>query len=316
MVSTDYEHFENTCLATVRSCIEVCERDEEGTMMLSFELFQAVVLLARFELTHRKILRAWMTIGRAVRLANILRLHLDVPVVEQTADGLPPATDALCVEERRRAFWTLYVCETYAGSRARLPPLLQEHQITVPLPSASDVGTDAESPPLPTLADSYSISDIHEAQISPFAGIVFACAIARQSQSHAETAGATAGVSQPSTPIIPPGSALAVKEFWDRHFALMELLKHRATILAPYLTVRAVQTCSVSFALYVYLCGIDMALQESALAQVAKQNLTHMVAADSAKRSREAAYKLVGVVRGTLQVHRSSVSPSGCLTQY
>ncbi|KAK0644429.1 fungal-specific transcription factor domain-containing protein [Cercophora newfieldiana] len=317
MVSPGHKHLENACLAVVRTCAEECERDEDMLMMLSLDFFQALLFLVRFELTQRSILRAWVTLGRAVRLANMLGLHADNAGAGTRASSsdvdldsrLPPASNPVCRERRIRSFWTLYICETYASHRAKLSPLLHEDQITIPLPSPGVLGADFSPCSTPTLADSYATHattafNPNDAAISPFAGIVLACSIARrcgQSLSHTEhpTPAPTPVTPTQPNPTQRPMSALD-RGFWDKHFSLLTVLKQRSELLAPHLTVRAVQTDPVSFGLYVYLCGVDIALQETAVTQVQRQGLSPEVASDSARRSRAAAYRLVGVVRGTL----------------
>lgn len=303
MASPSFRRFQIPCLSMVRSCIELCERDEEMPMMLSLELFQTLLFLSRFELTHRTILRAWITIGRAVRLATILGLHCaDLDSSSSQASGvhrrLPPTMDPICLEERRRSVWTLYVSETYASSRAGLPPLLQDEEITVQLPSPGVLEPGFVAAHTPTLAELENHQHGEEPTFSCFAGIVLACAIARRSQPHADV---SATIESPS-----PGTGsqafqetlpLMMKGFWDQHFALLALLKTRIELLAPHLTVRAVQTDPVAFALYVYLSGIDITLHQTALKQVEKQELSPEMAADSLKRTREAAYRIVGVAR-------------------
>ncbi|KAJ2973546.1 hypothetical protein NUW58_g8910 [Xylaria curta] len=312
MVSPEHHHLQAPCLHLARRYVELCEQDDD--LMISLELFQALLCIIRYELTHRTIQRAWLTVGRAVRLGHILGLHLNNAKAEgsEVHHGLPTTTDAISLEERRRAFWTLYICETYASSRARLPPLLQEDHITVPLPSPGVLTTNFVPCAMATLRETYDARRLADCRISAFAGVILACAMARRCQPHAEAA----TISGPSSAVSsPPASALSATKasslpptrgFWDRQFSLLTLLRHRFELLGPHLTVRAVQTDSVSFALYVYLCGIDIALQEAAVAQAQKQDFSPLIVADSAKRSRAAAYRLVGVAQGML-----ATTPSG-----
>ncbi|KAK8046378.1 hypothetical protein PG996_014442 [Apiospora saccharicola] len=317
MVSPEHHHFEAACEEAVRSHVDLCERDDDMSAMVSLDLFQALLFLLRYELTHRKIARAWITVSRAVQLANMLGLHLDSSQASgsELHQVLPPTTDPLVVEERRRALWTLYVCETYASSRARQRPLLREAQIDIPLPSPGPLDAHFTLFPMEKLADSYSIDDAEKNRISSFAGIVLACAVARQCQPWAETVATinprptsadSQAASHSSIQTLSKGTALSVQGFWDRHFSLLSVLRHRVELLSPHLTVYAVQSDPVSFGLYVYLCGIDIALQETAVAQVEKQVLSPAVAADSVKQSRAAAYRLVGAARGTLPRNRAS----------
>ncbi|KAI8630514.1 fungal-specific transcription factor domain-containing protein [Xylariaceae sp. FL1651] len=314
MVSPEHQNLEIPCLNMARKYVEICEQDDET--MMSLELFQALLCIVRYELTHKKIMRAWITVGRTVRLATILGLHLSNPEAEgsEVHRGLPPTTDPLLLEQRRRSFWALYICETYASSRARLPPLLQEDHISAPLPSPGTLDLDFSPSTSLTLRETYDTQKISGCSISAFAGVVLACAISRRCQPHAEavtmTPPSSSSIESPRTSsLIGPMSTTSgppTKSFWDRHFSLLTVLRHRIDLLGPHLTVRAVQKDVVSFALYVYLCGIDVALQEAAVVQAKRQEFSPIVAADSERRSRTAAYRLVGVAQGMLFNGRSS----------
>jgi hypothetical protein len=305
MVSREHKDLQDVCLGHARHFVELCERDEDMPMLLSLDLFQALIFLARFELTHRMIVRAWMTVGTAVRLANILRLHLNNPDTEgsrRVHGGLPPTTDPMIIEMRRRSFWSLYICETYASTRAGMSPLLQEEHVTTPLPCPGNLDSDFTLIAMPTLADSYSMNDPKHSNLSSFASIILACAIARRCQPHADS---------PAPPAHSPAGG-----FWNRHFSLLTLLEDRTKLLAPHLTVRAVKADPVSFALYVYLCGIDIFLQEVALSQVEREGFAPVIAADSAQRSRSAAYRLAGTAWATSPRDRFSVRASPLLVYF
>ncbi|KAI1176575.1 fungal-specific transcription factor domain-containing protein [Nemania sp. FL0916] len=314
MVSLDRNKaFEDACLDQARAYIEKCEKDDE--LMISFELFRALLCIIRYELTHKTIQRAWLTLGRAVRLGNILGLHLKNAETEgsDVHRGLPLAKNFAELEERRRAFWVLYICETYASSRARLPPLLQEDHITIALPAPDTWATDdSVHNDMPTLHNTYDTERIRNCPLSPFAGVVLVCAIARRCQPHAEDVARSArsftpGGSPKAHSYTLGDSAESSKGFWDRQFSLITLLRHRTELLGPHLTVRSVQTHPVAFALYVYLCGVDVALQETAISQAQKQDFSPVIVADSVERSRAAAYRLVGVAQSMLSLNQNTV---------
>ncbi|KAL4796579.1 hypothetical protein BDV19DRAFT_360637 [Aspergillus venezuelensis] len=200
-----------------------------------------------------------MTIGVAVRLANILKLHLNNPGtvgVYRVHGGLPPSTDPLKTEMRRRSFWALYICETYDNCRTGMPPLLEEDRITVPLRCPGLLDRTFTPTPMPTLADSYSITNPSQCQLSEFASLVLLSALNRRCYHHAELS------------CRHKDSAKTAKDFWTRHFSLQTLIEDRERLLAPNMTVQAVKTHPVSISSYVFLRGIDIYLHEAALVKV------------------------------------------------
>lgn len=75
MIAPEYAHLQSCCYSEARKYIELCERDDDETSIMSLNAFQALLFIIRYELTKKHFVRAWMTLGRAVTLAQILNLH-------------------------------------------------------------------------------------------------------------------------------------------------------------------------------------------------------------------------------------------------
>lgn len=246
-----------------------------------------------------------------MRLASILNLHRDPPETEasEVTRNLPPTDDPVCIEERRRAFWALFTFETWGCSRARHSPQLQEEHISIPLPSPGRLDKSFVLCATPTLAQSYDVESINCRSISSFAAIALICALSR----HCE----------PSAPVVSPENSaqaasfgenafatynIQAQSFWNQYLSALSLLHRRTQLLARHLTVRAVRRDPIAFASYAYLCGIDIQLQDAAIAEIRKQGISPVIAAECMTRSRAAAYRLAGAVRATLLGSGSSVS--------
>jgi hypothetical protein len=106
---------EQPCYNSARKYAEICERDQEDGHLANLNLFQALLFIVRYEIRHRRPLRAWMTIGRLIRLSKLVGLHqIDrEPTRSSTATDLraclAPTNDEVILEERRRCFWALYM---------------------------------------------------------------------------------------------------------------------------------------------------------------------------------------------------------------
>lgn len=143
-ISPKYTYMQQTCYNIARNYVELCERDEDATDLASLNVFQALLFIIRYELTSKRFTRAWMTLGRAIRLAKMLNMHQMDRVSSSGITGsdlqmrLPPTQDLVTLEERRRSFWALYVFESYASTRTGMPCQLCESQVcmhpTQPLP--------------------------------------------------------------------------------------------------------------------------------------------------------------------------------------
>jgi Fungal specific transcription factor domain. len=98
MIAPEYAHLQSPCYSNARKYIELCERDDDETNIMSLNAFQALLFIIRYELTKKHFVRAWMTLGRAVTLAQILNLH-HIDGVVQSGLLLPCTLGALvCVD--------------------------------------------------------------------------------------------------------------------------------------------------------------------------------------------------------------------------
>ena len=144
-VCPEFGYLQQVCYSTARKYVELCERDEDGTDLANLNTFQALLFIIRYELTSKRFTRAWMTLGRAIRLAKMLNLHqMDKVGTSGVASSdlqmrLPPTQDPTSLEERRRSFWALYIFEGYAATRTGMPCQFSESQVRMLSPSHEPV---------------------------------------------------------------------------------------------------------------------------------------------------------------------------------
>ncbi len=133
---SQYEKFEHKCYTMSRSYLELCETSENECDIASLEVIQALILIFRYELARRSnFTRAWITLGRAIRLGKLVNLHQ----VDNSSQGqssvldlqlyLSPAQDEATIEERRRTFWVLYTFDSYASTRTGMPCQLVDSEV-------------------------------------------------------------------------------------------------------------------------------------------------------------------------------------------
>lgn len=113
-----------------RHLLEMCEQQDNGMSLTSLNTLQAYALLTLFEFKKPNFARAWMTLGRATRLAKILGLE-EVDCHSPKSEGwqewgsparLPAASSPGDIEERRRTFWLLYTLDAFAALKINSSP--------------------------------------------------------------------------------------------------------------------------------------------------------------------------------------------------
>lgn len=107
-----------------RATIDAAEAENDASIsQLSF--LQTWVLLTLYEFRYVDFFRAWMTAGRAIRLAKALHLHqmdkFTPPSRHSRRPGFEPAmsptTDTTELEDRRSTFWIVYLIDWYGSAR-------------------------------------------------------------------------------------------------------------------------------------------------------------------------------------------------------
>lgn len=118
-----------------RHLLELCEQQDNSGSLASLSTLQAYALLTLFEFKRPNFARAWMTLGRATRLAKMLGLdETDSHHSRRCEDWqgwgapaqLPAASGPGDVEERRRTFWLLYTLDAFATLKINAGPAFDE----------------------------------------------------------------------------------------------------------------------------------------------------------------------------------------------
>ncbi|KAL2672457.1 hypothetical protein Neosp_013168 [[Neocosmospora] mangrovei] len=148
-ISPPHQHLQKSYYALTRKLLEECEMEGDGAEFANLNIFQALLFLLRYDIMSSQITRAWMTLGRAIRLASVLNLqNMDTrDRVGGTVPGLhvelPPTEDLVLLEERRRSFWCLFILETYVKTRSGMPGQLghaASFDVNIPSPGLLNRG--------------------------------------------------------------------------------------------------------------------------------------------------------------------------------
>ncbi|KAG9522137.1 hypothetical protein KCU93_g7150, partial [Aureobasidium melanogenum] len=148
LAASAHPKFENMVDTLYRRARHYLERDEMsgvGEKMINLATVQAWQCIAAYEFKMMYFPRAWLSTGRAARLALMMGLHrVDGPNVD-VKQCLPPPKDWIEKEERRRSFWMIFAGDRYASIGTGWPMTIDESDICTYLP-ASDEAFDAGTP--------------------------------------------------------------------------------------------------------------------------------------------------------------------------
>ena len=102
---------------------------------LTTELAQAWVLVVIFESMRTYHQQAWMSVGRAFRLVQVMRYHeIDSPQDRKGSSSESSRMgDFTEIEEKRRVFWMAYFLDHVISIRDDWPITLNEHVVRIPI---------------------------------------------------------------------------------------------------------------------------------------------------------------------------------------
>lgn len=108
------------------------EQDEMrgfGESMITIAHSQCWSLIANYEFKMMYFPRAWMSVGRATRLSQMMSLHRQDGSTMDAKQVLPPPRDWTEKEERRRTFWLAFCHDRYASSGTGWPMTIDERDV-------------------------------------------------------------------------------------------------------------------------------------------------------------------------------------------
>ena len=128
-VTDKYMAFAEIFYQRARKYAEADEMKAYGTCMIALGHVQCWILTSNFEYKMMYYPRAWMSTGRACRLALMCGLNrLDGRGFEVKRTMSPPR-DWTDREERRRTFWMAFCCDRYASIGTGWPMVVDESDV-------------------------------------------------------------------------------------------------------------------------------------------------------------------------------------------
>ncbi|KAL5084591.1 hypothetical protein Trisim1_011593 [Trichoderma cf. simile WF8] len=248
-----------------RNLMDICERQDSGDSLSNINIMQAYVILTLYELKQPNFARAWLTLGRAIRLSKMMGLDtVETDSSMGTQWGLRkqlihPISSA-DQEERRRVFWSLFIFDSFASLRVSGGPAF-DGDVNVQLPSLSDY-PDYSNERMPGLQQVFDLNET--APISSFAANAIMICLYQRYYSHIQSAYSEAS-----------------HAFWETHYAIDKSLNHcRTTLLAQHMNGNSGEN-PTSIALRMNLNALKINLHETVLIKVEKDQLPVNLATDA-----------------------------------
>jgi hypothetical protein len=174
-VTDKYDGLQEHFYQRARKYAQLDEMRGHGESTITLAHCQTWILMSSYEFKQMYFPRAWLSVGRAVRLAQMMQLHRLDGVGLDVKQCLPPPKDWTEREERRRTFWMAFCVDRYASIGTGWPMLIDEQDILTNLP-ASEEAFD-RSKPMPTGSLEQALSPQGAASLHPLGGIVLTAAL-------------------------------------------------------------------------------------------------------------------------------------------
>lgn len=169
-VSDKYNTLQDHFYQRARKYAQADEMKGHGEATISIAHCQAWILISTYEFKQMYFPRAWVSVGRAVRLAQMMQFHRIDGVGLDVKQTIPPPKDWTEREERRRTFWMAFAVDRYASIGTGWPMTIDERDILTNLP-ASDEAFE-KSKPMPTSTFEEALQPGGAAKLESFAGVV------------------------------------------------------------------------------------------------------------------------------------------------
>ena len=293
-ITSRYSQLTSHFYARARKYAEADEMRGHGESMITLAHAQAWILLATFEFKMMYFPRAWMSVGRATRLAQMMGLHRQDGFGLDVKQCLPPPRDWTEREERRRTFWMAFCNDRYASIGTGWPMTIDEVDILTNLPSSEEAFS--QSKPEQTISLTEAMTGDGASQLSPFAGIILMASLFGRNLTHLHR------------PSAEDRDHDLNGDFWRRHRALDNILLNTSLSMPSHLRLPAgLSSANVVF-LNMNIHTSTICLHQAAIFKADRNKMTAQISAESKRRCIIAADQITNIMKMISHVDMSMVS--------
>jgi hypothetical protein len=281
-----------------------------GESMISIAHSQAWTLLACYEFKVMYFPRAWMSIGKASRLALMMGLHRQDGVGLDVKQTLPPPRDWTDREERRRTFWMAYCQDRYASIGTGWPMVMDEQdvrmhtqiympfansglQILTNLPSTEESFNKGQAEPTKQLSDVLNGEGL--SSLSPFGAVVLMSTLFGRNLTHLHRPDQHDNDHDLNGP------------FWKRHRSLDNILLNTSLSLPSHLRLPAGINDPNTIFVNMNLHTATICLHQAAIFKADKNRLPAQISAESKRRCIVAADQITNIMKMISHIDMSTV---------
>ncbi|KAG8626088.1 hypothetical protein KVT40_006489 [Elsinoe batatas] len=297
-----YEDLQEHFYKRARKYIQRDEMRGHGEAIVTVQHVQTWYLLGMLEFKMTYFPRAWMSTGRACRLAVMMGLHrLDFAGLE-VKQCLPPPRDWTDKEERRRTFWLCFTADRFASIGTGWPMTIDENDIRTHLPA--DDEAFEQSREVPTISLQRALEADGSAKLSSAAGVmVMACLFGRNLvHLHRGT---------------PDDNERNLNgKFWTRHRALDNLLLNIALTLPDHLRLPSGINDQNTIFLNLCIHTSVICLHQAAIFKADANKLPGTIASESKIRCITAAAEIASIMRMISHLDLTNANPFSTFCLY
>ncbi|KAL7276349.1 hypothetical protein RUND412_000652 [Rhizina undulata] len=300
-VSEQHSNLQTHFYRRARKYIEDAELRGHGEDIISVAASQAWSLIACYEFKLMYFPRAWLSTGRAVRLAQMMGMHRLDGVSLDVKQCLPAPRDWTEREERRRTFWFSFCIDRYASIGTGWPMAVEEKDILSNLPvseEAFDKGKPAAALSLKEAMSTEGASDL-----SPYGGVCLMACLFGRNLIHLHR------------PDSEEEDNDLNGEFWRRHRHMDNILLNIALSLPSHFRLPGgINDQNVVFT-NMNIHTSTICLHQAAIFKAEKNRMASTVSAESKIRCITAAAEIASIMRMVSHLDLSGMNPfiSFCL---
>ncbi|KAL1607786.1 hypothetical protein SLS60_002722 [Paraconiothyrium brasiliense] len=265
----------------------------EGTITLAH--CQAWALMSTYEFKQMYFPRAWLSSGRATRLAQMMQLHRLDGVGLDVKQCLPPPKDWTEREERRRTFWMTFNIDRYASIGTGWPMTFDERDILTNLP-ASDEAFE-KSKPMATGSLEQALGTNGIGSLQSFGGIVLTSALFGRNLLHLHRPGP-----DDNDDDLNGG-------FWTRHRSIEGMLLQTSLGLPDHLRLPSGSADPNTVFMHMCIHTSTICLHQAAIFKADKYRLPMNVSNESKIRCVTAAAEIASIMRMISHLDLAAMNP-------
>ena len=293
-VTEKFEALQEHFYMRARKYIQQDEMRGHGESMITVAHCQTWSLLATYEFKLMYFPRAWMSAGRACRMAQMMGLHRMDGTGLDVKQCLPPPKDWTEREERRRTFWMAFAIDRYSSIGTGWPMTIEEKDILTSLPA--DEEAYEMSKPAKTMSLNEALDPEGAPQLSGYGGVILMACLFGRNLTH---------LHRPS----PDDADDDLNgEFWKRHRSMDNILLNTALAIPD--SLRLPSGLNDPNIVFMNMCihTSTICLHQAAIFKADKNRMPARISAESKVRCITAAAEIASIMRQISHLDLSAVS--------